>query len=162
MSEKKGAGAGAPAAGKKKPPMPLLIGVAVLLVGGGTFVFGQKVGAGSKKSEKEPPGVRLKLDEMVVNLKNPSQFVKATPEVEFKKPAPKGGGGEEGAKQFGGFVGRIEGAITLVFRATPVEKLASGEGIKKLERQMVDEINRAIDEPEGKVRAVTIGKFATQ
>ena len=153
MSDAKEAG------GKKKPPLPIIIGVVVLLVGGGTFVFGKKVGAGSKKPEKAPPGQRLKLEEMVVNLKNPDQFIKTTPEVEFKKPAGKGEGAE---KEFAPFLGRIEGAITLVFRSTPVNKLGTGEGIKQIERQMVSQINEAIEEPEGKVRAVTIGKFATQ
>lgn len=143
---------------KKKPPMIPILAGAVLLVGGGTFFFGQKVGAGSKKPIKEPPGFRLKLDEMVVNLKGQDQFVKATPEVEFKKAAA----GEEAAKEFEKFTGRIEGAITLVFRATPVEELSNPEGLEKVQHKMVEQINEAMDEPEGKVKEVTIGKFATQ
>ena len=142
---------------KKKPPLPIIAG-AVAVVGALTFFFGQKVGAGSKKPVKEPPGYRMKLDEMVVNLKDREQFIKTTPEVEFKKQAA----GEEGAKEFGKFTARVEGAITLVFRATPVNKLGSGEGLKQLERQMVMEINKTLEEPEGKVKDVTIGKFATQ
>lgn len=145
--------------GKKKPPIPMIAG-AVAVVAIATFFFGQKVGAGSKKPEKEPPGYRLKLEEMVVNLQGRDQFIKASPEVEFKRPGK--GGGEEGAKEFEPFVGRIEGALTLVFRSTPVEKLGNWEGIKQVERQMVLQINSSIEEPEGKVKAVTIGKFATQ
>lgn len=141
----------------KKPPIPIIAG-AVLVVGALTFFFGQKVGAGNKKPEKAPPGYRLKLEEMVVNLKDRDQFIKATPEVEFKKE----GKGEEAAKEFESFVSRIEGAVTLVFRATPVDKLGSGEGIEMVQRQMVSAINKAIEEPEGKVKHVTIGKFATQ
>ena len=156
--EKSKEGAAAPA---KKLPIPVIAG-AVAVVGAVTFFFGQKVGAGSKKPEKEPPGVRMKLEEMVVNLRNPNEFVKATPEVEFKKPDTGGGHGGGAGKEFEPYVSRIEGAITLVFRSTPVDKLNSGEGIKQLEAQMVTAINKAIDEPEGHVKGVTIGKFATQ
>ena len=155
MSEPK---ATADCKGKKKPPLLAVIAAAVVVLGAATFFFGQKVGAGSKKPKKEPPGYRLKLDEMVVNLRNPDQFIKTTPEVEFKKE----GHGEEAAKTFEAFVSRVEGAITLVFRATPVQRLNSEEGIRQVERQMIRQINRVIAEPEGRVRDVVIGKFATQ
>lgn len=143
---------------KKKLPLPVIIGVVVALVGGGTFFFGQRVGAGTAKPKEEPPGHRLKLEEMVVNLKDRDQFIKASPEVEFKKP----GQGEASSKEFEAYVSRIEGAITLVFRSTPVEKLGSWEGIEQVERQMVTKINTAIKEPTGQVKDVTLGKFATQ
>ncbi len=154
--------------GKKKPPLVPLLAAAVVLVGGGTFVFGQKVGAKSAPvtiiKEENLPGVRVKLDEMVVNLKGAGQFIKATPEVEFKKPAEGGGGhGEGGAeKEFAPFVSRIEGAITLVLRDTSVEKLRDIEGIEAVEKKMVAQINKAVEEKEGKVKGVVIGKFATQ
>ena len=144
--------------GKKKPPLMPVIAAAVVVIGAATFFFGQKVGAGSKKPRKEPPGYRLKLDEMVVNLRAPDQFIKATPEVEFRKQ----GHGEEAARAFEPFVSRVEGAITLVFRATPVERLNSAEGIRQVERQMIRQINHFVEEPEGKVKGVVIGKFATQ
>jgi flagellar basal body-associated protein FliL len=156
MSEAKEGGE-APA--KKKPPVAIIAVAAVALVGGGTFVFGKTVGAKSAKPAPEPPGFRLKLDEMVVNLKGDNQFIKATPEVEFKKP---GAGGEKAAEKFAEFTSRIEGAITLVFRATPVDALDSGEGIEKVQHKMVATINKAIKESDGKVKEVTIGKFATQ
>lgn len=148
---------------KKLPLMPLLAG-AIVLVGGGTFFFGQKVGAGNvKKPEKPKPGIRVKLDEMIVNLRDPDRFIRAAPEVEFKKEAKPGGGeGDEAAKEFAPFLSRIEGAVTLVFRDTTVNKLGSEEGIQNLERQMVRAINAAVEEPEGKVKDVTLGKFATQ
>ena len=150
---------GASEGGKaKKPPIPMIAGV-VAVVGAATFFFGQKVGAGSRPPEKELPGYRMKLEEMIVNLRDRDQFIRTKPEVEFKKPAPAG---EEAAKEFEHFTSRIEGAITLVFRSTPVDKLSSGEGIEQVERQMVQQINKAIKEEEGHVKDVTIGKFATQ
>lgn len=147
---------------KKGLPIPMIAGVAILVIGGATFFFGQKVGAGSKPPEKvkEPPGFRMKLGEMVVNLRDRDQFIKATPEVEFKKAVA--GHGEEAAKEFEHFTSRIEGAVTLVLRSTSVDMLSSGGGIRQVERQMVSRINVAIEEPEGKVKNVTIGKFATQ
>jgi flagellar basal body-associated protein FliL len=153
--------------GKKLPLVPILA-AAVVLVGGGTFVFGQKVGAKSAPvtviKEENLPGVRMKLEEMIVNLKGEDQFIKATPEVEFKKVAEGGGGHGEGGpeKEFEPFVSRIEGAITLVLRETTVEELSSNKGVEAVERKMVHEINEAIEEKEGKVKGVVIGKFATQ
>ena len=170
MSEKKEKAADGEKNGKKKPPLVPLLAAAVVLVGGGTFVFGQKVGAKSAPvkiiKEENLPGVRLKLEEMVVNLKGDDQFIKATPEIEFKKPAGEGGGGhgEEGGaeKEFAPFVSRIEGAITLVLRDTPAEKLGDIEDIEAVEKKMVAQINKAVEEKEGKVKGVVIGKFATQ
>lgn len=165
MSEKKEK----PEKGAKKPPLVPILGACVVLVGGGTFVFGQKVGAKSAPvtiiKEEKLPGVRLTLEEMVVNLKGDDKFIKVTPEIEFKKPAGEGGGGhgEGGAeKEFAGFVSRIEGAITLVLRATSVEQLSDQEGIERVQRRMVAQINEAVEEKEGKVKGVVLGKFATQ
>ena len=146
-----------------KKPLPLLpiiaAAIAVLLVSGATFVFGQKVGASGKKPPKEPPGFRLKLEEMVVNLKGRDQFVKASPEIEFKMPGRRG---EEDAKKFAEYTSRIEGVLTVVFRATPVAKLETRAGIEAVEKQMIEQINQTVQEKNGKVRDVVIGKFATQ
>lgn len=143
---------------QKKPPLLPVIAAALVVVGAATFFFGQQVGAGSKAPKKGQPGYRLKLEEMVVNLRDRDQFIKVTPEVEFKKQ----GRGEEATRAFEPFVSRVEGAITLVFRGTPVERLNTEAGIRQVERQMIRQINHVIEEPEGKVKNVVIGKFATQ
>jgi flagellar basal body-associated protein FliL len=157
MSEEKVTSA--PEGGKGKKWMVPAIAGGLVIAGAATFFFGQKVGAGTKRPEKEPPGYRMKLEEMVVNLRDRDQFIKATPEVEFKQ---SGARGEKAAGEFAPYISRIEGAITLVFRSTPVDKLSSGEGIKQVERQMIARINASIEEPEGQVKDVVLGKFATQ
>ena len=142
----------------KKLPLPLLAGAVVLIVAA-TFFFGRTVGASSRKSAnaKREPGYRLRLEEMVVNLRGQDRFIKIAPEVEFAKPAK-----ESKPEDFEPFVSRIEGVMTVVFRATPMEGLENEEGIRRVERQMTERINRTLTEPEGKVRNVTLGKFATQ
>ena len=140
----------------KKLPLPLVAGAVVLLVAA-TFFFGRTVGAGSHGPAKQEPGYRLKLEEMVVNLRGQDRFIKASPEIEFQKPARA-----SAAEDFEPFISRIEGLLTVVLRATPLEGMETEEGIRRVERQMTERINRSITEPEGKVRNVTLGKFATQ
>ena len=59
------------AAGKKKLPMPLIIGVVLLFVGlfvGKSVLGGSKKEAKSAKKEKAEVGISLPLDEFMVNL----------------------------------------------------------------------------------------------
>ncbi len=65
----------------------------------------------------------MKLEEMVVNLRDRDQFIKATPRSSSKSR----GRTAQRRPEFEHFTSRIEGAITLVFRSTPVDKLSSGK-----------------------------------
>ncbi len=139
----------------RKLPLPFLAGAVVLLIAA-TFFFGRTVGAGSPKKPRKPaPGYRLKLEEMVVNLRGRDRFIKVAPEVEFAKPAKT-----STSDNFSPFISRIEGVLTVVLRVTPLDALETEEGIRRVERQMNELINRAIVEPDGSVRNDTQRKIA--
>ena len=151
-----------PAVAEKKPPIMIILIVAIVLSVGASLVvakmmFGGKAGA-APKAEKVEVGVSMALDEFLVNLAdtNADRYLKTTISLGLKK-----GLTEDDLKDK---VPQIRDCINMVLMNQHLDDIRTEAGKDKLKKTLVDKINAKIADDKEKTKVVDIyfQGFATQ
>ncbi|HZP80634.1 MAG TPA: flagellar basal body-associated FliL family protein [Chthonomonadaceae bacterium] len=140
---------------KKKKPLPLIIGVVVLVV---ALVVGKGVMGGSKSHDKEKKaeavevGTSVPLEEFIVNLAGGDHYLRTSISLGMKK-----GITEEQAKEH---IAPMRDAILTVLSAKRLKDLEKPEGREALKEELKKKINEATGDES--VVKVYFTAFATQ
>ncbi len=135
--------------GKKKLPLPAIIGVVLLLVG--IFVGKSVLGGGKKdaKAEKKPKaemGISLPLDEFLVNLDGGGDhYLRAQISLGLKK-----GLTEEGVKEH---VAPMRDAILSILRTKTLAQVTKAKDVEALKDELKDKINESMSEEKGEEKS---------
>lgn len=138
MSDKPKAAEGEAAPKKKGGKLPIIIALVVVLAGGGFFMM-------KGKGPKEPPPIKLGTiepleGEFLVNLQEPNIYLRATISLHVKDGYKK----EELAKS----LDPVRAAIVAILRSKSIREVRSGEGMIKLRKQIVEEVNKILEAAE--------------
>ena len=150
------------AAGGKKSPMPIIIGVVLLFVGlfiGKSVLGGGKKEAKSEKKEKPEVGISLPLDEFMVNLNGSGDhYLRAQIALGLRK-----GLTEEEAKEH---TAPMRDAILSILSNKTLEQVAKPKDREALKDEIKIKVNEATvdekDKDKETVVKVYFTAFATQ
>ena len=150
------------AAGKKGLPMPLIMGVVLLLVGlfvGKSVLGGGKKEAKSEKKEKAEVGISLPLDEFMVNLNGSGDhYLRAQIALGLRKGMTEEEGKEHSAP--------MRDAILSILSSKTLEQVAKLKDREALKEEIKTKVNEAtVDEKEKDKETVVkvyFTAFATQ
>jgi flagellar basal body-associated protein FliL len=128
---------------KKKSKLPMLMAVAVLLIGGGFFFMNSRTG----KGKKEVPKVELAakdtdLEEFLTNTANPAIYVRAKLSVRLVKDY-------EEAK-FKEHTADVRDAVLLVLNSTQPADITDASKRSALKKRLAKAMNEAISDSEPK------------
>jgi flagellar FliL protein len=147
------------AAGKKKLPMPLIMGVVLLLVG---LVIGKSVLGGAKKPtaakpEKAELGISLPLDEFMVNLSGSGDhYLRVQVALGMRKEMT-----EEEAKEH---TAPMRDAILSILSNKTLAQVDKPKDREALKEEIKTKVNEATGDEKGKEAVVKVffTAFATQ
>lgn len=125
----------APVKKKGKGKLPVLIALVAVLGGGGFFAMKMKGGDGNKKVEL---GEIVKLEEILVNLKEPNTYARTDISLHLEKGFEK--------KKLEDKIDAIRDAIILELSSKGLSDVRTLDGKTALKRQIAASVNRIFDE----------------
>ncbi len=163
------AASAAPSQPKSKSAL-LLVGIAVLLLAGGsgaTWLFivhkkqAQPAAEKTEKTEKKDPEYTAHLDSFTVNLadQEESHFLRVTMDLGLAH-APKGEPGKEGAENSGFPTAQTRDTILTVLTACKANELLTSEGKTALKQRLVAALQQKV--PDIDARDVYFTEFLVQ
>lgn len=123
---------------KKGGKLPIIIALVVVLAGGGFFMM-------KGKGPKEPPPIKLGTiepleGEFLVNLQEPNIYLRAVISLHVKDGYKK----EELDKS----LDPVRAAIVAILRSKSIREVRTTEGMDKLRKQIVEEVNKILEAAE--------------
>jgi flagellar FliL protein len=128
--------------GKKKGKLPILIALVAVLGGGGFFAMKMKGGGAKPKVEL---GATVKLEEILVNLKEPSTYARTDIALQLMKGFEK--------PKLEEHMDAVRDAIILDLSSKSINQIRTIEGKEALKLEIAEAVNKILNEGKGSAAA---------